>query len=80
MGSVLNKAQAALKLVSNFELRGSVSDMTGLVIEGNGPFVPVGSQVLVHSGVQRIPAQVVGFRKDKILLMPYGEIQGVSPG
>lgn len=80
MTTLLEKASSAIKLVSKFELRGTVSDMTGLIIEGNGPFVPVGSQVTVVSGVQRIPAQVVGFRKDKILIMPYGEMQGIGPG
>ena len=80
MESALTKAEALLKHVSSFQLRGIVTDMTGLVIEGNGPFVPVGSHVMVHSGTQQIPAQVVGFRKDKILLMPYGDLQGISPG
>lgn len=80
MNSILERASASLKLVSNFELRGTVTDMTGLIIEGNGPFVPVGSQVTVVSGLQRIPAQVVGFRKDRILIMPYGDMQGVAPG
>jgi flagellum-specific ATP synthase len=80
MESLFDRASAVTRLASNFELRGAVNDMTGLVIEGNGPFVPVGSHVTVRSGNQEIPAQVVGFKRDKILLMPFGEIQGVGPG
>ncbi|MCB0320696.1 MAG: FliI/YscN family ATPase, partial [Bdellovibrionales bacterium] len=38
------------------------------------------STVNIHSGQQAIQAQVVGFRKDKILTMPYSEPQGLSPG
>jgi len=78
--SLFHRASVAAKHVSNFELRGQVNDLTGLVIEGNGPFVPVGSQVEVRTGTQSVPAQVVGFKSDKILLMPFGEMQGISPG
>ncbi|MCO6432422.1 MAG: FliI/YscN family ATPase [Deltaproteobacteria bacterium] len=80
MSAVFEKANAALKLTEMVELKGVVSDVTGLVIEGNGPSLPIGSRVVVSSGVQEIEAQVVGFRRDKILLMPYGELQGVAPG
>ena len=80
MTRLVDEAMAAVNLSSVFELRGLVNDVTGLVIEGTGPFVPIGSQVTIHSGVHRIAAQVVGFRKDKILLMPFSEPQGISPG
>lgn len=80
MSALYDQINAAVKLSSNFEMRGAVSDVTGLVIEGTGPFVPVGSNVIIRSGMAEMPAQVVGFRKDNILLMPYGEIQGLAPG
>lgn len=73
-------AEAAAELASTYELRGSVHDLTGLVIEGNGPFVPLGSHVTIYSGVDQIPAQVVGFRRDKVLIMPYSDPQGIAPG
>lgn len=73
-------AQAAVKLAGLYELRGVVTDVTGLVVEGSGPFVPMGAHVTIHSGLQKIPAQVVGFRRDKILMMPFLELQGISPG
>ena len=80
MSSDFDKAQAALKLASNHILRGMVTDVTGLVIEGSGPFLPMGSHVTIHTGMVEMPAQVVGFRRDRILLMPFGELQGISPG
>ena len=80
MSVVFERAEAAMKLTSNYVLRGVVTDVTGLVIEGSGPFVPMGSHVTINSGLIRMPAQVVGFRKDKVLLMPFGELQGVAPG
>jgi flagellum-specific ATP synthase len=80
MSELYARANAALAMTSPFELRGTVSDVTGLVVEGTGPFVPVGSQVSIQSGRVQLPAQVVGFRRDKILLMPYTELQGLAPG
>ncbi len=80
MSEAYDQVNAAVKLSSPFELRGAVSDVTGLVVEGTGPFVPIGSNVTIHSGSSEMPAQVVGFRKENILLMPFGEIQGIAPG
>jgi flagellum-specific ATP synthase len=77
---LFERAQAALKLASTYELRGEVTDVTGLVIEGNGPQVPVGSQVQILAGRTCTQAQVVGFRRDKVLLMPFAELQGIAPG
>lgn len=80
MTALFESAHAAAEMASPFVLSGTVTDVRGLVIEGTGPFVPVGSHVSVRSGLQEIPAQVVGFRRENILLMPYGELQGVAPG
>lgn len=60
--------------------RGVVTDLTGLIIEGNGPAVGVGTTCSIIQGASVIDAQVVGFRKDKILLMPLDELHGVAPG
>lgn len=73
-------AFSAVDLVSPIELRGTVTDAAGTVIEATGPFVSLGSQVEVRAGLEKIPAQVVGFRKDRMLLMPFAEPQGISPG
>ncbi len=80
MEGIFERAHAAVRVASNFEVRGTVTDVTGLIIEGSGPFVSVGSQVLVSNGSTSIPAQVVGFKSDRVLLMPFGEIHGVAPG
>ncbi len=78
--AVFENVNAAVQMTSRYELRGTVSDVRGIVIEGTGPFVPVGSHVEIHSGMESIPAQVVGFRNDRILLMPFSEVQGVARG
>lgn len=80
MSDLFEEATAAVKLASNYELRGVVGDVAGLVVEGNGPFVPMGSHVEIKSGLHEIAAQVVGFRRDKILMMPFMDLQGVARG
>jgi len=80
METLLERAWVTASQVSNYELRGVVTDMTGLIIEGTGPLVPIGSQVSIRSAGQDIPAQVVGFRSDKVLLMPFAEADGIAPG
>jgi flagellum-specific ATP synthase len=80
MSDLFARAHAAARLTNYIELRGVVTDVRGLVIEASGPFVPMGTQVTIKSGLQHIAGQVVGFRKDHILLMPYGELEGIAPG
>ena len=80
MDTLLERALVTANQVSNYQLRGSVTDMTGLIIEGTGPLIPIGSQVAITSGNNLIPAQVVGFRSDRILLMPFSEAEGIAPG
>jgi flagellum-specific ATP synthase len=73
--------QNALDILSETplaELRGVVTDVRGLLIEGTGPLMPVGGHVLI--GAKRSPAQVVGFHNDRILLMPFSDINGIAPG
>ncbi|MCB0358145.1 MAG: FliI/YscN family ATPase [Bdellovibrionales bacterium] len=60
--------------------RGEVTEVTGLIIEANGPAVGLGSTCTIVQGDDAVLAQVVGFRKEKILLMPLGELHGIAPG
>ncbi len=60
---------------------GIVKEVVGMVIEGQGPGVPIGGicSVEVQSG-NTIPAEVVGFRNNRVLLMPLGDMRGIEPG
>ncbi|RPF42919.1 type III secretion system FliI/YscN family ATPase [Thermodesulfitimonas autotrophica] len=60
---------------------GVVTKVVGLTLEVKGfkPFVGEVCMVDVP-GSQPIVAEVVGFREDVVLLMPYGELTGVCPG
>ncbi len=61
--------------------QGKVTQVVGLVIEGFCPEAAVGTLCEIHpqSGAP-IPAEVVGFRDNKTLLMPLGELRGVGLG
>jgi flagellum-specific ATP synthase len=68
---------------SNFvRYYGKVSKVVGLTIESDGPEVDVGELCMIHAsrGRRIIRSEVVGFRDNKVLLMPLGEMTGVGPG
>ena len=62
--------------------RGRVRDLIGLIIEATGLQVEMGEVCLVGDGRDRpaVATEVVGFRGGRTLLMPLGELHGISPG
>ncbi len=62
--------------------RGRVRDLIGLIVEATGLEAPLGEVCLIDAGRTRppVPAEVVGFREGRTLLMPLGELSGVRPG
>lgn len=62
-------------------MRGYVKHVTGLVIESAGPAGSIGDLCIIYDGRgSEVPAEIVGFRSDSILLMPLGEIESLRPG
>ncbi|HEV3047674.1 MAG TPA: FliI/YscN family ATPase [Solirubrobacteraceae bacterium] len=64
---------------------GFVSNLIGLIIEATGVQAEVGEVCLVGTGRgprtrAPMPAEVVGFRDGRTLLMPLGELHGIGPG
>lgn len=59
---------------------GRVSKVVGLVVEGQGIKASLGSTCEILSDGKILPAEVVGFKDDRVLFMPYGDIRGISPG
>ncbi len=75
------KLEAAVARTNWIKVTGRVAEVVGLVIESNGPNARVGDLCLIHTehdGIVR--AEVVGFRGDRVLLMPLGELSGVRAG
>ena len=79
----LKKLTEVIGECKTIKLTGKVTQIVGLVIETNGPAVSVGELCYVYPKTPHnppIPAEVVGFREGKVMLMPVGEMQGVGPG
>lgn len=78
----LQKYRDALAKNDYTEYYGRVSKVVGLTIESDGPEVDIGELCIIHSsrGKGTINAEVVGFKDNKVLLMPFGEMTGIGPG
>jgi flagellum-specific ATP synthase len=62
-------------------IEGRVAQITGLVIEATSQGGTVGDVCdIMINATESIRAEIVGFRNNKILLMPLGDTVGVSPG
>ena len=61
---------------------GKITKVTGLTIESNGPMASIGELCYIypHNSLAPIKAEVVGFKEDRILLMPLGEMDGIASG
>ncbi|MDQ0253713.1 flagellum-specific ATP synthase [Evansella vedderi] len=72
-----------VKTLNTFKHYGKVTQVVGLMIESKGPQVSVGEICFIHVGPsssRKIMVEVVGFRDEKVLLMPFDRIQEISPG
>jgi len=72
----------SIEHINPVRVRGKVTKIVGLVIEGYCPQASLGSlcEVIPLSGGASILAEVVGFRDSTALLMPLGEMHGLGVG
>ncbi|HMO16764.1 MAG TPA: FliI/YscN family ATPase [Oligoflexia bacterium] len=77
---IWTRASSALEHSRPITAEGIVTDIIGLVIEGSGPTVGIGTTCEIRYGERVVPAQVVGFRNEKVLLMPLADTTGLAPG
>ena len=80
MGLPWLRLHAAIEQAEFFPVVGRVTGATGLIIESAGPKARLNEVCYLRDGDQTIPAEVVGFRDDKVLLMPLAEADGLSLG
>lgn len=61
---------------------GQVTQVIGLTIEAQGLMTKIGELCSIHLGQQALPitAEVVGFREDRVMLMPFSDLSGIQPG
>jgi flagellum-specific ATP synthase len=78
----MNLLMQRLEGLNTFSVAGKVTKIVGLVVEGYCPASTVGSlcELVPLNGGVPVPAEVVGFRDSRALLMPLGELRGLGPG
>ena len=78
-------AESYLKILRNFDpikRTGRVAQIVGLTVEGDGPSANMGEHclIIVKGMAEPLSAEVVGFKAGRVLLMPLGDMSGISPG
>jgi flagellum-specific ATP synthase len=77
----LTRYHLALNRLNTIRLTGRVVQVVGLTIEATGLDCQIGEVCEIRAnGAQRLICEVVGFREQRTLLMPLGEMQGIQPG
>ncbi len=76
------KYHMTLDSAATISANGKVTKVVGLVTEANGPASRLGEicDIFPYEGVRKVRAEVLGFRDDKILLMPLGDMHGIGQG
>ncbi|NLL33873.1 MAG: FliI/YscN family ATPase [Clostridiales bacterium] len=61
---------------------GRIEQIVGLTVEANGPSCNIGDICIISAedSNREMSAEVVGFRGNKVLLMPYGDMNGIGYG
>ncbi len=80
MATHLNAHSALLGHATPVAVSGRLVRVSGLVMEASGLRLPLGSVCRVRDGERMTEAEVVGFSKGRLFLMPTGDINGLSPG
>src|SRR3954449_6199471 len=79
---MLDEAVLAIREADLHRRSGRVVDLIGLITEATGLDAAVGEVCTIEAGRGRpaVPAEVVGFRAGRTLLMALGEATGIGPG
>ena len=79
---LLDEAMIAIREADLHRRTGRVVDLIGLIVEATGLEAEVGEVCTIETGRGRpsVPAEVVGFRAGRTLLMALGEADGHRPG
>ncbi|MCL4533639.1 MAG: hypothetical protein M1370_00550 [Bacteroidetes bacterium] len=78
----LSRYQMLIQRITPVRIQGRVVQVIGLSIEVEGLRLQVGEicHIFPEMDGSRISAEVVGFKNDRLILMPFAETQGVKSG
>lgn len=76
------KYMEQLRHIDPVRVNGKVTQVIGLTVESEGPDASVGDVCYIYpyKSAKPLKAEVVGFRDNKVLLMPLGELTSIGPG
>lgn len=68
--------------IDTVELSGTITKVIGMTVESKGPLVKIGDicKIYPNRGNGFMHAEVVGFRDQHVLLMPFGNVAGIGIG
>ena len=71
-----------LRATDLLRTNGKVRQVIGTVVESNGPPMSIGetANIIYRRSAAPVLSEAVGFRDSKVLLMPLGELGGISAG
>ena len=78
----LDRFHDCLEACNPIQVYGKVSRVVGFAVESIGPECRIGTvcDIFDKDGGRRFPAEVMGFKDNRVLLMPLEEVQGIGPG
>lgn len=78
----LDYIKSHIESIDVLDKYGKVENIIGLLIESSGPDAPIGEicKICRNDNNSSLLAEVIGFRNDKTLLMPYGDSEGITRG
>ncbi|MFC0214337.1 flagellar protein export ATPase FliI [Paenibacillus chartarius] len=76
------KYMDVLRQLDPIRINGKVTQVIGLTVESEGPDASIGDVCYIYPPKSSKPlkAEVVGFRNNKVILMPLGELSSIAPG
>ncbi|UVI32497.1 flagellar protein export ATPase FliI [Paenibacillus spongiae] len=71
-----------LRPIDPVRVNGKVTQVIGLTVESEGPDASIGDLCYIYpvKTAKPLKAEVVGFRNNKVILMPLGELTSIGPG
>lgn len=78
----VDKYKEVLHTIDPIRVNGKVTQVIGLTVESEGPDVSIGDLCYIypHKSNKPLKAEVVGFRSNKVILMPLGDLDAIGPG
>jgi flagellum-specific ATP synthase len=78
----LDRFHDCLTACNPIQIYGKVSRVVGFTVESIGPECRIGTvcDIFDKDGGRRFPAEVMGFKDNRVLMMPLEEVHGIGPG